>query len=267
MRLVNSGSRLSIGLRALAFGAGIVAIGCGTNGESSGSSTPTSGTVCVSSDGTVTTGTTGDVQLGLCTDWTCEQLAAQSEGSIKCTAPQPPGTSIPPGGYDCASDEGGLYCPPGAGHGSGGNGGWVCVANESMLTCTSGGSGGGSGTGGSTGSGGSTGAGGSCVIGDESCGQTGEGGSGGSTLHSRHRGLPYGHRRFERLGRFGRRKLHAGRRELRRDRLGWFVGNGRRTRLGQGWQHGLGRFGWLHPRDRGLPHGHGRFDRLGRRWR
>ncbi len=197
--LSSRSSRSNANLRALALVATLAAGCSGAAGEPSSttSATPSGGMVCAGADGTVSGGG-GDVQLRICATWTCQQIAARSDGSVTCTTPQPPTTPIPPGGYGCAANQGGLYCPPG-----GQGGGWICVADESQLTCTpSGSGGGGTGPGGSdcvpgtegcpaTGSGGSdcvpgtegcpaTGSGGSdCVPGTEGCPATGSGGSGG----------------------------------------------------------------------------------------
>jgi hypothetical protein len=174
MRLVNSGSRMLI------VGLPLLALGCSLNSNGTGAPSPTStltsGQSC-SSGTTTVSGGSGDVQLKVCTTWTCMQgtggsgssipIGVESAGVVTCTAPQNPGSPVPPGSYDCGSDEGGITCPP---HGGGG-GGASCVATETELTCTGGGGGSGGGGGGETGS--------ECPPGTEGCPSGGEGGSSG----------------------------------------------------------------------------------------
>jgi len=181
MRLVTRRFRLlDTDLRALALGVSVLTAACsGVGGaqSTSPSSTPSGGTVCVGADGTVSGSAGGDVQLRVCTDWTCEQTAAQSGGAVTCKTSQPTTAPVPPGGYNCASEESALYCPTGGGTG----GGWICTATESQLTCTRGGEDCNPGTEGcpSTGSGGSSG-GDTCNPGTEGCPSTGSGGESGS---------------------------------------------------------------------------------------
>jgi hypothetical protein len=202
MRLTKSSSRQSQIVPSVLALALCVAAGCkvSTHGLGAGSSNPTSngGQVCASGSGDLS-GSNGDVQLHLCTDWTCTKGTSESGACVTCTAPQPSGTPIPPGIYNCSTEEGGLYCPPGTG---GGSAGWSCVATASSLSCgpvggcssdcIPGTEGCPSGSGGSgdcipgtegcaSGSGGS----GGCVPGTEGCasgsgGSSGKGGSGGS---------------------------------------------------------------------------------------
>ncbi|HXU61888.1 MAG TPA: hypothetical protein VN962_09325 [Polyangia bacterium] len=172
MRLVTRRFRmLDRDLRALALGVSVLAVGCSGAGgaqSTSPSSTPSGGTVCVGADGTVTGSSGGDVQLRLCTDWTCAQTAAQSGVSVTCKTSQPTTAPVPPGGYNCASQEGALYCPTGGGTG----GGWICTATESQLTCTRGED---------------------CNPGTEGCPSSGSGGSsGGDTCNPGTEGCPSG---------------------------------------------------------------------------
>jgi len=193
MRLVTRRFRLlDRDLRALALGVSVLTVGCSGAGgaqSTSPSSTPSGGTVCVGADGTVTGSSGGDVQLRLCTDWTCAQTAAQSGVSVTCKTSQPTTAPVPPGGYNCASQEGALYCPTGGGTG----GGWICTATESQLTCTRG-EDCNPGTEGcpSSGSGGSSG-GDTCNPGTEGCPSSGSGGSsGGDTCNPGTEGCPSG---------------------------------------------------------------------------
>jgi hypothetical protein len=165
MRLVNSGSRMLI------VGLPLLMLGCSLNSDGtappSPTSTLTSGQSCSTTTATVSGGS-GDVQYKVCTTWTCMQgtggsgssipIGVESAGVVTCSAPQNPGSPVPPGTYDCGSDEGGITCPP---HGGGG-GGASCVATETELTCTGGGGGEGGSGGGEGGSGG--GSGGPCTL-------------------------------------------------------------------------------------------------------